>query len=372
MKNWRVSIPLFGLFMMFAMSVAVPAGQGGPPGGPPPAVSVDEVRTLEASEPKIYVGTVSGSETVAIVPRVSGTLWKVDFKEGGMVNEGDVLFEIEDTVYKANVSVAKALIQQAEADLELAVKEHERSVELLKKKAISAQTHDTTLATQLLKAAKVDEAKANLILNQHNLDYCRIVSPISGRIGEKLYSEGNYITPSVGTLATVVKYQPCKVQFSISESDFFRYFSKRDELGNVRLSIVRANGLEYEGSAAIDFVDNLVDRRTDTITVTLVCDNPDDQLLPGGFVQVRLAEKYEGQVPAISLSAIMTDGTNHYVYVVADGDVVERRVVVIGDVVGFSQTIREGLKPGERVLVGGMNKIVPGMKVTPVPAAEAR
>lgn len=335
-----------------------------------PAVSVDVVRTIDKSEPKTYIGTVSGSESVGIVARISGTMWKVAFDEGALVNEGDVLFEIENTIYQANVRVAEALIKQAEANLVLAQKDHERNTNLLQERAISAQTFDTTLASQHLQEARVEEAKANLILKQHDLEYCRIISPITGRIGEKLYSEGNYITPSLGVLATVVQYQPIKVQFSMSESDYFRYFRKHDEIRDAELIIVRANGANYTGECKVAFVDNMVDQRTDTIMISLECDNPDDQLLPGGFVQVRLAEKFGNPLPAAAVSAFMTDGTNHYVYVATDDDVVERRTIRIGEIVGRNQTVLEGLAPGERVLVGGMNKVTPGTKINPVMVAQ--
>ncbi len=334
-----------------------------------PAVNVEMVRTIDKSEPKTYIGAVSGSEAVDIVARISGTLGNGAFTEGALVNKDDVLFEIEDTVYMANVKVAEALIKQAEANLILAIKDHERNTNLLQEKAISTQTFDTTFSARLLQEARVEEAKANLILRQHDLEYCRLLSPITGRIGEKLYSEGNYITPALGVLATVVQCQPIKVQFSMSESDYFRYFRNHDELGNVDLTIIRANGERYSGSIQVDFVDNIVDRRTDTIMISLECDNPQDQLLPGGFVQVQLAEKYENPSPAVALSAFMTDGIRHYVYIVSSGDVVERRVVEIGDVVGKYQTVHKGLEAGERVVVGGMNKVTPGTKIKPVISA---
>lgn len=369
MKAYRIPIVLavIGIFLVRAGACA---GENGGADQMLPAVSVELVRTIDKSEAKTYIGTVNGSESVGVVARISGTLWNVAFNEGALVHEGDVLFEIEDTVYKANVRVAEALIKQAEANLVLARKDHERNTNLLAEKAISAQTFDTTLASQMLQEAKVEEAKANLILKQHDLEYCRIISPITGRIGEKLYSAGNYITPSLGVLATVVQYQPIKVQFSMSESDYFRYFTKHDELRDAEFVIVRANGEKYIGSSKVDFVDNSVDRRTDTIMISLECDNPDDQLLPGGFVQVQLAEKYTDPVPAVAVSAFMTDGANHYVYIVTNGDVVERRVVQIGDVVGRFQTVLQGLEPGERVLVGGMNKVVPGTKIKPVMVAQ--
>ncbi len=335
-----------------------------------PSVNVEMVRTIDKSESKTYVGTVSGSEAVGIVARITGTLWKVAFHEGALVQKGDILFEIEDTVYKANVLVAEALIKQAEANLELSIKDHERNINLLAEKAISTQTFDTTLAAQMLQEARVEEAKANLILAKHDLVYCRITSPITGRIGEKIYSEGNYITPALGILATVVQYQPIQVQFSMSESDYFRYFTGHDEIRDAELVIIRANGERYVGSCKVDFVDNQVDQQTDTIMITLICDNPEDQLLPGGFVQVQVAEKYGNPIPAIAVSALMTDGTNHYVYIVTNENVVERRTVRIGDVVGRYQGVLEGLEPGERVLIGGMNKVTPGTKINPVVVAE--
>ncbi len=331
-----------------------------------PAVSVETVSTIDRSQPRTYVGTVSGAESVAIVARVSGTLWEASFREGGLVEKGDVLFQIEDTVYQAQVDVAKAAIAQCEADYQLAVKEHNRNIELLRTKAISAQSHDNTYATMLLREGKLAEARANLVLAQHNLDQCRIVAPISGRIGQKMYSEGNYVTPEVGVLATIVQYSPIDVRFPMSESEYFRYFHSHDELGNVDIDIVRANGDRYDGGIEVDYVDNQVDRATDTIMVTMKCDNPRDQLLPGGYVQVQVAERYDEAVPAVGTSAVMTDGSSHYVYVIRNDDTVERRSVVAGDIVQRRQAVISGLMPGERVVTGGMNKVRPGDTVRPV------
>ncbi len=330
-----------------------------------PAVNAARVTLLDKSQPKTFVGVVEGAETVAIVARVAGTLLKVNFREGSEVAAGDVLYEIEDTIYAAKVDIARALIEQTEADHDLAIHEHDRSVELLQSKAIPEQSFDMTLSTQKLKRAKVAEARANLVLAEHDLEHCRIVSPISGRIGEKVYSEGNYITPELGNLATVVQYQPIKVQFSMSESDFFRYFSTHDQMRNAELTIHRANGQRYTGRTEPDFVANKVDSKTDTITIHLKCDNPNDQLLPGGFVQILLAEKFDNPLPSVLASALMTDGNEHYVYVVGDNNVIEKRTVVIGDLVFTRQVITEGLGEGEVVVTGGLNKATPGDKVNP-------
>lgn len=331
-----------------------------------PSVTVEPVGTIQKSEPKIYIGTVKAYETVGLLARVSGTLWKANFIEGSMINAGDVLFEIEDTDYASKVQIAEALVRQAEADLELAVKEHDRSRELLVSRAIAEQSFDVTEATELLKEARVSEAKANLRLAEEELRRCRIIAPISGRIGEKLINEGNFVTPSSGILANIVSSTPAKVQFSMSESDYFRYFTNHDEWRGAEVVIIRANGEKYTGGITTDFVDNQVDKRTDTIMVSLSCDNLQAQLLPGGFVQVHLSEDFGSPLPAVPAAAVMTDGKNNYVYIANSDNVIERREIEVGDVVGRYQIVEKGLTPGETVLVGGMNKVRPGAKVNTV------
>lgn len=360
MKSQFLLIAAFLAMLPLSFSVAGDAQ--------PPAVAVASVSAIDASEPKTYIGTVAGADAVDIVARVSGTLWTVAFEEGGVVNKGDVLFEIEDHIYRATVHAAQAQVKQAEANLELAHKEHTRNTNLLNSNAISAQTFDNTDATVALREAQLDEAEANLALKTIDLEYCRIKAPMSGRIGEKKFSEGNYITPASGTLATIVQYQPVKVRFSMSESDYFRHFTNHNQLRDSEIAVIRANGERYTGVNIVDYVDNSVDRKTDTIMISLLCDNPEDQLLPGGFVEVRVAEKYGAPTPAVPLAAVMTDGTNHYVYVVDNDDVVQRREIRAGDVVGRHQTVVSGLRPGERVVSGGMNKTAPGMKIRPVAA----
>lgn len=337
-----------------------------PPEGPPPAVRIELVHTLDKSVRQEYVGSVGANATVHIVPRVSGTLEKMGFREGGMVKEGDLLFEIEDTIYRANVDAAQAVLDQTEAELAYAQKEHDRYAALLKNQATAETTYNNTLRAQKVYAAKLHEAKAALTLAKNDLDYTRIHSPLTGRIGESVHSTGNYITPGGGKLASIVQLDPIKIKFSISERIFFRYFRNYEEMVNAELSIIRANDEPYKGEIKLDFVDNMVDTSTGTIAVQLECSNPDMQLIPGGWVRVQLAEKFDTPRLAIGVSGIMTDGKQHYCYVVGENDQVERRTIVIGPQVRNDQIVDSGLEVGERVVVGGLNKIRPGMKVTPV------
>ena len=363
-RRARAAIALAALAFPAVLITAVRAGEGRPQ-LPPPSVRVEMVGAVSQSEPEPIVGTVVADETVHLTARVPGTLWKAAFREGAPVKQGDLLYEIEDTVYKANREIARAAVKQIEAELEWAQKDHARSVNLLKTQAVPEQIFDQSLRALRIAEAKLDEAKANLALSENDLSYTRVHAPAAGRIGENRVSEGNYVTPTIGTLATIVKYDPAKVVFSLSEERFFRYFKNVDSAAGVEFSIVRANGQPYTGEAKVDFIDNQVDLATRTLMIHLVCPNADSQLIPGGYVRVLIAEKFAAPRPAVNLSAVMTDGRTHYVYMVDGENKVVRRDIVPGPLVGNMQAVESGLSPGERVIVGGLNKVRPGMTVNP-------
>lgn len=332
---------------------------------PPPAVTVETVAAIDRTEPKSYVGTVSGESTVDIVPRVSGTLWKAAFREGSIVKKGDLLFEIEDTIYKANTAAAEAALKQVQAELEFARKEHERYQQLYNADATAKTTYENSLRSQQFYNAKVDEAKATLDLRKNDLSYTKIYAPIAGRIGTNIYSEGNYITPETGKLARIVKFDPILINFAVSEADFFHHFKDRNK-ENSAVEIIRADGTPFKRKIWVDFFDNEIDRNTGTLKIQLKGENPDMELVPGGYVKVQVAEKFDKPILAIRVSGIMTDGKGHYVYLVNKDNVVERRNVEIGRQVHDIQLILSGLEPGERVIIGGLHKVKPGAKVNPV------
>lgn len=331
-----------------------------------PAVRVEQVGTLESTQPKNYVGTVRGKETVNVVPRVSGYLEKVAFQEGASVKKGDLLFEIEDKVYSINVKVAESVVKQIEAEIELAKRDLERTKTLRGQNVATEQEMDQARRTISLQEAKLDEAKANLEQMQNDLSYTKIYSPLSGRIGEKLFSEGNYITPNSGILATVVQYDPIRVKFSLSEADYLSFLQKPGAMERTQIEILCADNTPYDGEYKMEFLDNIVDKGTGTITLFLECDNEDRQLLPGGYVKVALSERFEQPMPAVNVTALMNDGSKHYVFVLNQEDKVERRDIVTGKQVYDRQIVLSGLEPGEKVVVGGLNKIRSGDTVKPV------
>ena len=351
-----------------------PGAGGGMPAMPPTMVRVEAVGTLDSTQPVPKVGTVTAKETVQIVPRVSGYLMNVAFQEGKYVKEGDLLFEIEDTVYKINVKIAQSVIQQIEAEVALAKLNRDR-VEILVQREVSRQQElDDAMRTLSLHEGRLKEAQARLEQAENDLSYTKIYAPLNGRIGAKQFSVGNYLTPASGVLATIMQFDPITVAFPVTEREFSTYFNDSTENKEAKIEVLLADGKPYEGDFRIDFLDNYVDRFSGQLMVYLLCKNESGKLFPGGFTTVKLSEKFDEPKTAVSVAALMTDGVTHYVYVMQmyqkeieddKGNKVSqpgfravRRDLTLGQQVFDRQIVISGLTPGEQVVVGGLNKIV--------------
>ena len=360
--------------MLFVLGAACFAASGalhaaGMPRRPTPTVRAEKAVLIDRGEPKSYVATTSPFALVEVVARVSGTMVKdKKWAEGGPVKAGQLLYNIEDTVYKANVRSAKASLAQAEAELAFAKSEYERYKTLIASKATSKTNYESSVRTLKSCEGRVEAARAALILAENDLSYTRIYSPINGKIGKSIYSSNNYITPAKGTLATIVQYDPIKLRFAMSEADYLRHFGNGGSKAELR--IFRADGKEIKQKAKLDFVDNRADSATGTLMLQFLVPNPDEQLIPDGYATVKFSEKFDKPLPAVNIAALMTDGKHHFVYVVGRDNTVERRQVVPGEQVGERQAILSGLKEGELVITGGGHKAVPGGKVNPIGFAE--
>lgn len=331
-----------------------------------PTVRVEKVRMLDSSEPKRYTGTVRAKEEVNIIPRVSGYLEKVAFDEGALIKKGDLLFRIEDTVYEINVEVAKAAIEQIEAEIDLAEKDFERTEQLHDQNVATQQEMDHARRSIKYNKARLRQARAELHRAENDLSYTKIYSPIEGKVGAKMYSEGNYVTQSSGVLASIIQYDPITVQFPMSERDFMKNLRDNGGYKTANIRILRADDTPYEGEFEIDYVDNRV--QSGMLMVRLLCENPNSDFYPGGFARILLSEKFEKPLPSIHVSGLMTDGTRYYLFVLDADDKIVRRDVRIGSQVKERQIILSGVEPDETVVIGGLNKVRPGMTVEPVPA----
>ena len=295
--------------------------------------------------------------------QVAGKIWKQNFREGGRVEKGQTLFEIEDTVYKANLATAKANLKRLEAQLALAEKEVVRYKKALEKKGVSENDYDRAVNSRDVTLADIETAKARIALAENDMVYTKVLSPISGTVGETKIRVGNNVSPQTGELVSIVQSDPIDIQFALSESDFYRSFDGRTLRGNVRLEVRRADGEAVDRKISVDFVDNQVDRATDTIMVQLVADNADSMLVPGGYAKVLLTEKFVPAKIAVKVSAVMFEGEKRFVYVVGDGDVAERREIRTGAQIGDLQLVESGLSADERVVVTGIHKVIAGQAV---------
>lgn len=358
---------LLGAAALLAFGTLQAAG----PKQPPPTVGVEKSTTVEQSEPKRYVARTFPYELVEITARVSGTMTKdPKWREGGDVRKGQLLYTIEDTVYKANVLAAeasilsaKASIEQIKAELDYANKEYERHKKLLPAKATSLTSYESALRTLNTCKARLAAAQANLksaeaalLLAKNDLSYTRIVSPVTGRIGQNVFSSGNYITPAKGALATVVQYDPIKLRFAISEADYLHY-KKNKSLPHLTMEIFGADGQRVTGKAKLDFVDNLADTDTGTVMVQFLVSNPDGMLTPDGYATVRISETFDKPLVAASTSALVIGNNEFFIYVVNGDKTVDRRKVTPGAIVGDRIIILDGLKEGETVIVQGTHKV---------------
>ncbi|MBR6060348.1 MAG: efflux RND transporter periplasmic adaptor subunit [Victivallales bacterium] len=343
---------------------------------PAPVVMARKGTTVMEAETRSYIGNVRPAETVNVTAKVTGTLWKAAFREGAIVKKGDLLFEIEDTIYKLKLQAAVAGLKQVEAEYDYAVKEFNRNQQLIEKNIISDAEFAVYAKNRASLEAKIAEMKATIKLCENDLSYTKIYSPITGRIGELVVSVGNEIGPSTGKLATIVQFDPIKIRFSMSEADFYQNY-KDGKLVNHTMVVRDAAGKELAGGIKIDFFDNQVDSATDTVMIQLLCPNADNAIVPGGFVKIDFTQKFDTPQLAIPTTAVMNEGKDLYVYVVGADNVIEKRMIVAGDQVGDLQVVLEGLTIDELVVTGGAHKTYPGGKVvlaqtqkTDTPAAE--
>ncbi len=336
-------------------------------GGPPPTVNVGQVKMVNEQNERQYIGKLASTHSVDLKARVSGFLRDVLVKEGDFVKKGDLVMQIEDTLYLAKVKSAEAKVQQKKTELEYATTNFKRQSELA---GISAEKEmDEAKRLLNLRQAELAECEAALIEAKTNLSYTKIVSPIDGRIGKATYSPGNYLTPSNESLGSISKMSPIYVKTAISEPDYISMFGTPEAImKHAKIRLRTADRKMFEETGYVKLVDNKIDPSTGTLMLWCVFENKSGRLIPGGIVDAIISRKEVKQYPAVLLSAILTAKNGHYVYVVDSANTVSRRDVTLGEVVGGMQLITGGLKEGETVVTDGTHKVMPGQKIVPVPS----
>lgn len=351
------------------LSILPAYAQGRPgAGGPqkPSTVLVQKAVTIPNAVAKRYIGQVESIDKVSVQPRVSGNITATRFREGNIVNKGELLFEIEDTRYKAAVQDAIAKKAELAAKLSYAKNSFDRYNKLIASKSVSMDTVENAKSAMHALEAELQSADAAITVAKDDLYYTKITAPITGRTGRVSFSTGNYITPTSGPLVTIAGIEEVYVKFPISERDFLSLFGTQDTMKKEAvLSLTLANGQPYDHPGTIFMTDNTVQSSTDTFNVWAQFPNKEGALIPGGLVSVNLSKKSMDQFPAVNISAVMHDAFKSYVYLVNEQGVVERRDVTLGNMVQHEQCLRSGVKEGEVIIIDGMHKVKPGDKVTP-------
>ncbi|MBL7252612.1 efflux RND transporter periplasmic adaptor subunit [Alloalcanivorax marinus] len=336
-------------------------------GGPPaPEVDVAEVLVRPATLKEVFTGRLSAPETVQLRSRVSGYIEEVAFEEGERVEAGDLLFRIDARPYQARVDAARAALEQARSDARLAGLEADRARKLLDSRAISREEFDRREAARLGARARVAEAKASLISAELDLSYTRVTAPVTGRAGRALVTKGNLASADQTLLTTVVSVDPLHVYFDSNESDALnaQRLMNEGKAPSVAVGMSGESGFPHAGR--LDFVDNQMNPDTGTLRYRAVLPNPNGIFKPGQFARVEMPVARLEQAILISRKAVLTDQDRRYVYVVGEDNTAARRAVKTGRELDDLVVVREGLEPGDRVIVNGTQKVfMPGMPVQP-------
>ena len=339
---------------------------------PPPTVTVTHPTQRTVTDFIELNGNTQSSNSVDLVARVEGYLQSVNFTDGSFVKKGDLLFVIEPKPYEANVELAQATVAQQQATLTQATSEYERQQRLIQQKATSQSQVENWQAQRDAAEAAVKEANANLELAQINLGYTRIVAPFDGRIGAHLVDPGNLVGAGAPTeLATIEQLAPMYVYFNVDEQDVLRIRASLRAAGKtladvkpVKLGIGLQNETGYSHEATLDFVASDVDQSTGTLQARGTIPNQDHVFLPGMFVRVRVPIGTSENALLVPDRALGIDQRGHYLLVVSQDEVVEQRPVQIGALIDGMRVIEQGLSAEDRVVVDGIQRAIPGSKVT--------
>jgi RND family efflux transporter MFP subunit len=378
-KKLSLAVVVALLIVAGGLGLRAARGESAPPPPPPPQVTVAAAIGREVTDWDEFTGHLEAVDVVEVRPRVSGYIDRVAFDEGAEVRKGDVLFVIDPRPYAAEVARAEAELARARTHSELARSEVDRAKRLVAAQAISREEFESRTSADSEGDAEVRAAEAALRTARLNLEWTTVRSPISGRVGRAMVTPGNLVQANAASappLTTVVSLDPIYVYFDRDEQTYLddaglaRQPVKRGEQRSagqpVQMGLANEDGFPHAGT--IDFVDNRLDPVAGTIRARAVFPNHDHRLTPGLFARVKIAGSGKYAATLVQDAAVGTDQDRKFVFVLKPDSTVEYRAVTLGPLSDGLRVVKTGLKPGERVVVKGLQRIRSGVKVS---AAEA-
>ncbi|OYX72231.1 MAG: efflux transporter periplasmic adaptor subunit [Rhizobiales bacterium 32-66-11] len=366
-------LPLAALFALgFVLAgCSQPQQQAAPP---PPTVTVAKAKSQTITDYDEYVGRFVAINEVNVHARVSGYLAQIHFTDGQLVKEGDLLFTIDQRPFKIALDSAQANLAVAKANLDFAQTDLERARTLLQDKtsnAISKQAFDQRTQTERTAAATVQAQEAAVASAKLDLEFTELRAPVDGRIGDRRVSVGNYVLGGSGAsptlLAIIVSTDPIRFEFTFDEASLLRYQRLNEGKaltgGPVKLKLIDDKSFVHVGK--MDFLNNVVDRATGTIRGRAVFDNKNDLFRPGMFARIQLPASAPYQALTVPDVAIGSEQLRKFVYVVGPENVIQQKFVEIGQLEGTARVVKSGLTPEDLVVVNGLMRVRPGVKVTP-------
>jgi RND family efflux transporter MFP subunit len=343
---------------------------------PPPTVTVARPVTKTVVDQDEYVGRFVAVDAVEVRARVSGYLEKIHFRDGQLINKGDLLFTVDRRPFQNTLDQARASLAQAKANLAFAEADLARGQNLLGGNVISQQTFEQRTQAKRVAQANVSAQEAAVRQAELDLEFTELRAPVSGRIGDRRVSPGNLVTGgTTGTttlLATIQSIDPIRFEFTMDETSYLRYL-RTAKIGAdpassgsnmpVTLKLLDEKAFGHQGH--MDFVDNAIDRSSGTIRGRAAFANPDGTFTPGMFGRIQVAAGPPGDALLVPDVAIGTEQVRKFVLVVDNDNMARAKYVTLGPVIEGLRVVASGLEAADRVVVNGLMRVRPGVKVTP-------
>ncbi|SPU51240.1 efflux RND transporter periplasmic adaptor subunit [Bordetella trematum] len=366
-RRIAVAVVITGLLLGTA-ALRLQATAAAPPAPEPPQVEVAPALQRSITDSQTYSGRLEAIDHIDIRPLVSGTLTGVHFEDGALVRKGDLLFTIDPLPYAAEVERAAAQLAEARAGMTYASSELARGRRLLNENAVARREVEEKQNAERAATARLQAAQAALDTARLHLGYTRITAPVDGRVSRAEITVGNVVDAGAQArpLTTLVSVARIYAAFEVDEQSYLARIQPARAQGlPVTIDLGLADEEGYSRQGELHYVDNRLDTRSGTIRVRAVVDNPDASLLPGLYARVRLTGGTARQAVLVDERAIGTDQDRRYVLALDAEDRVVFRHVVPGAHQGGLREIVQGLEPGERLVVNGLQRVQPGMRVAP-------